>query len=137
MTALEKELIAESHRWGDGNYVGIVFVHPDDVLETTHTIVKLCEDKRAKLPRGIIKFDNGAKMMVHTFEDKRSRVFEYNYAGFEFTSILLHSEAFGKYINGEWVCVNTNIQNPYNGFLGYMMSRLRSQSIHHSRLVFV
>jgi len=104
-------------------YTGIVFVHPDDVESVIRFVYNLCNaDWDSK--RKIFTFENGSVLLIDTLErNEAGRYPHFDYAGYQFTSILIHCQCFDGY--------KGNNEN----FIMYMLSRKRSQSKFSSRMV--
>lgn len=118
-------------------YSGIIFVHPDDVESVVRFIYNLYSvEWNSK--RKIFTFDNGSVLLIDTLErDVPDRYPQHDYAGYEFTTILIHQDCFSKYNGEKYIPVNKNTFG--NGgeqtFIMYMLSRKRSESKFSSRMV--
>ena len=104
-------------------YSGIIFVHPDDVESVVRFVYNLCDaDWNSK--RNIFTFDNGSILLIDTLERDGSGCYpHFDYAGCQFTSIIIHCKCFDGY--------KGNNEN----FIMYMLSRKRSESKFSSRMV--
>lgn len=136
MNALEKELIAELHRWDDKDYVGVVFVHPEDLVSTMQYVLSLTEGV-FKFSNSLVKFNSGAMLMIHDIHESNFNELLGRYAGLELSTILFDQNTFGKYIGGDYVETNFELNYRKAEFLMYLKTRLRCVSTHHPRMVFV
>lgn len=118
-------------------YTGIIFVHPDDVESVVRFVYTLYSvDWNSK--RNIFTFDNGSILLIDTLErDVPDRYPQHDYAGYQFTTILIHQDCFSKYTGEKYIPVNkvTFGNGGEQTFIMYMLSRKRSESKFSSRMV--
>jgi len=117
-------------------YSGIIFVHPDDVESVVRFVYNLCDaDWNSK--RNIFTFENGSVLMIDTLERNGAGHYpQHDYAGCQFTTILIHQDCFSKYTGEKYIPVNkvTFGNGGEQTFIMYMLSRKRSQSKFSSRM---
>lgn len=127
---IKLEVEKESYRFNDKDYHGVLFVHPYDV-EESYKILKGLGAVKLEYQNGEITFPSGATMLVKTLESCRSNP-AHDYAGYELTTVMINFDCFGKYDSESNY---KSITYSPAEFIGYMTTRLRSQSKHHSHMV--
>jgi len=131
MNKVLKELMLDSERWDDPKYYGVVFVHPNDKEYLTNELLNTggCT---LHAQRNILTFENGGQLEITTLE--QHGIVHHNYAGVEITTLIIDTEAFGKF-DGEEFSRVSDVGN--TEFIMYMLTRLRSPAECHSRGVIV
>lgn len=138
MEQLFNELIVESAKIYDPNYIGLVVVHPDDVDSVVEFMRNVSSDMviEQKKYGATLKVKEGGEMHVRT---ATSDNWHFNHAGMQYTTIIISAghkgkcvfdvdDSFKEFVN---VC-NVKLSES----IPYMISRLRSQSKHPERLVY-
>lgn len=118
-------------------YTGIIFVHPDDVKSVIRFVYNLYNSEFDDI-RNKFTFESGGIFMISTLGRVcYKHLPQHDYAGCEFTTVLIHQDCFGKYNEYGYVPVNkmTFGNGREQNFIMYMLSRKRSQSKFSSRMV--
>jgi hypothetical protein len=136
-----KVMVAEDcYRWYDANYCGLLIVHPDMVEDVTSM---LCVDFE-RFVGGLhtngncnsVSLKGGGTLKVWHFEvcEDSERLGAHNFAGYQCTSVMLSLD-----MKGGYHCDLREVPSLGNGKvfdnMNYMVSRLRSNSLHSSKLV--
>lgn len=140
MKQLFTEILTEIPKLEDKDYHGVVVVHPDEVLEVidyiAHQVVihyginaLVDEEYRDITVNGVLH--------IGTTENDD---WQFTHAGMQYATVLIDMSAFDKHIfdsDGNYVdSIPVNKNNKDRGFeLGYMVSRLRTNSKYSTRMV--
>jgi len=135
LEVIYEELKQECKRWGDKDYNGIVFVHPEDKKFLVRHL--LMEYNLTSVNNYKFKLHSGGALQVSTLDIGKSPYFDY--MGCEFTTIIISKEAFGKYTEDyNFILVNEDLcKGNIPDFYMYMLTRNRSQSKCHSKMIIV
>lgn len=120
-------------------YVGVVFVHPDDVESVSRFIWSL-RSSEYNTQKKTFKFEEGGILKIGTLKRENTYRFpQHDYAGYELTTILIQDQCFGKYHRGEYKKVNeiTSRCGGNQDFIMYMLSRSHTDSKFPARFVYV
>ena len=138
MENIKTMLLEDSHRWQDPKYCGLVVVHPDMVEDVVSMICFEFPEEVATLKVGFwdnITFKRGGTLTVTHMDSPEGshRKAEHNHAGMEYTSIMFSLLFCG---NGRDLhTIHTLTCGENINCMAYMMSRLRSGSVHASKFV--
>ena len=122
-----KELFSEEEmkRMECPNYSGVVYVAPSEMMDL---IIRLIYHFDTESDCGRIQLPCGGSLLVQSFAGGEKRVMG-NMAGMGLTTIMISKSAF---YDGK-----THWMHPSSSVIAYLMSRLRTESKHHPKMVIV
>lgn len=133
------EILTEIPKLLDPNYCGVVIVRPNDIKEVFDFISEKVKGFGCiRIDNKMLKFKSTKGYGNLSIRTTENSMWHYDHAGCQYTTIILDLNCFGKHLvnlEGEYVGFepvgSSNTEDP----ILYMMSRMRSHSIHNPRFV--